>query len=103
MSSPKIEIDRSDHGWVDRARAYEVFIDGISRGKIRHGERVELEVDPGPRSVQLAIDWCRSPAIMVNAAPEAPLRLSCRPSSLLRLPYAVTFGRKRYIHLESIS
>jgi hypothetical protein len=102
MDPAKIQIDRVSNAWVDRGRAYEVFINGKSRGKVRRGEQIEIEVDPGSQDVHLAVDWCRSPTLTIDAKPGARSRLRCRPANPLMIPYTVTFGRDRYIRLESV-
>jgi hypothetical protein len=102
MNPAMIQIDRVSNAWVDRGRAYEVFINGTSRGRIRRGEQVEIAVDPGPQDVHIAIDWCRSPTLRLDVKPGERPRLRCRPTNPLLIPYASTFGRDRYIRLESI-
>lgn len=102
MDLAEIQIDRVSNAWVDRSRAYEVFINGESRGRIRRGELFEIEVDPGSQNVHLAIDWCRSQTLTIDAKPGGRSHLRCRPANPLMIPYTITFGRDRYIHLESI-
>ena len=102
MDPTKIKIDRVSNAWVDRGRTYEVFINGTSRGKLRRGEQVEVEVYPGPQAVHLALDWCRSPTLTIDLKPGDQSRLRCRPANPLLIPYTITFGRDRYIRLESV-
>jgi hypothetical protein len=102
MDTAKIQIDRVANAWVDRGRAYEVFVNGKSRGNIRHGERLEIEVESGPQAICLAIDWCRSPTVSIDTEPGILYQLRCRPTPLLMVPYAITLGRSRYIRLERI-
>jgi hypothetical protein len=102
MDPAKIKIDRVSNGWVDRGRTYEVFINGISRGKLRRGEQIEVEVDPGSQAVHLALDWCRSPTLTIDLKPGDQSRFRCRPANPLLIPYTITFGRDRYIRLESV-
>jgi hypothetical protein len=102
MDHAKIQINRVSNAWVDRGRAYEVFVNGKSHGKIRRGEQIEIEVDPGPQEVHLAIDWCRSPTLTVDAKPGSRPRLRCRPANPLLMPYVITLGRDRCIHLETV-
>jgi hypothetical protein len=102
MDSAKIQIDRVSNAWVDRGRAYEVFINGTSRGKLRRGEQIEIDVDPGPQDVHLAIDWCRSPTLTIDAKPGGRPSLRCRPANPLLIPFAITFRRDRYIRLEAV-
>lgn len=101
MDSAKIQIDRVSNAWVDRGRAYEVFINGKARGKIRRGEQIEIDVDPGSQDVHLAVDWCRSPTLTIEVRPGGCSRLRCRPANPLMIPYTITFGRDRYIRLEA--
>lgn len=102
MNTAEIRIDRVDNAWVDRGRAYEVFIDGKSRGHIRRGQQLEIEVDPGSQEIHLAIDWCRSPMLSIDAEAGSQYRFRCSPTHPLMLPYAITFGRSRYIRLERV-
>jgi hypothetical protein len=101
MGGTKVQIDRVSNAWVDRGRAFEVFVNGASRGRLRRGEQIEIEVDPGPQDVHLVIDWCRSPTLTIDAKPGGRISLRCRPVNPLLIPIAITFWRDRYIRLES--
>jgi hypothetical protein len=102
MDTARIRIDRVENAWVDRGRAYDVFVNGARRGSIGRGEQLEIEVDPGSQEVHLAIDWCRSPTLSIDAKSGSEYRLRCRPANPLMIPYAITLGRSRYIRLERI-
>ena len=102
MDSAKIQIDRVSNAWVDRGRSYEVFINGTSRGKLRRGDQIEIDVESGHQAVHLALDWCRSPTVTIDLKPGDRSQLRCRPANPLLIPYAITFGRDHYIRLESI-
>lgn len=97
-----IQIDRASGGLVDRLRAYRVILDGHEVGKIRRGERITFDVDPGRHEIYLKIDWCRSPTITLELAPKEETRLMCAPNANpLTLEYYITFARNRYIKLRS--
>lgn len=102
MDPARIQVNRASNAWVDRGRTYEVFVNGKSCGDLRRGEQIEIEVDPGSQDVHLAVDWCRSPTLTIEAKSGGRSRLLCRPANPLMIPYTITFGRDRYIRLESI-
>jgi hypothetical protein len=58
-----IHVDREAGGYTDRARAYKVLVDGEERGTVKHGEGVEIEVEPGARSTDIRLG---------RSAPSAP-------------------------------
>jgi hypothetical protein len=96
-----IHIRREPGGLADRSRAYRVVLDGHEVGKLRRGERITLDVDPGRHEVYLKIDWARSPTIAVELAPKEEPRLVCAPgASPVTFLYYITFGRDRYIKLD---
>lgn len=98
-----IHIERELGGLADRLRAYRVILDGHEVGKIRRGERITLDVDPGRHEIYLKIDWARSPTITLELAPKEEGRLVCAPNAnLVTLYYYTTFGRDRYIKLDPL-
>lgn len=54
-----IRIKR-DSGYADRVRAYKIVLDGEVIGKIKNGQTVELDLQPGNHQLHMKIDWCRS-------------------------------------------
>jgi hypothetical protein len=102
MGTATFHIARVNNAWVDRGRAYEVFVNGKMRGSIRRGEQLEIEVDPGSQDVHLAVDWCRSPILSFDAEPGSEYRLRCSPAHPLMIPYAIIIGHSRYIRLERV-
>jgi hypothetical protein len=101
MQAAKIHIARSNDGWVDRARAYDVVVNGEHRGKLRRGEYTEIDVEPGEQSVYLKIDWCRSRVLEFNLQEGAKAQLRCWPRGPLSALYGITIGRNNYMRLES--
>lgn len=96
-----LNIERSDDGWVDRYRAYEVIVNGQKRADLRRGEQRTIEVGSGQIVVVVKIDWCSSHPLTI-AEPEAgsELRIHCRPSNLMAALYSMVFARDNYIRLE---
>ena len=79
-----IRLTREPRGWrADRLRAYSVVVDSQAVGKIRRGQTLELPVAPGAHSVQIAIDWARSPALEVDVdlVPGETVDLRCTPNA----------------------
>jgi hypothetical protein len=103
MAQSTIVVRRDARGYRDLLRAYRVLLDGREVGRIRRGECLTIETDPGEHEIHFAIDWCRSPTTMLNLVDGEEVRL--RPHSLpwpllLAWPYFLTFGRSKYIAVE---
>lgn len=101
MAPAIIHIRRVAKGWADRRRAYEVIVDGNSRGSLKPGEELDIEVEPGRQEVYLKIDWGYSRMLDLELGSGAEARLECGPRNALGALYWITFGRKSYIKLES--
>jgi hypothetical protein len=76
----QIVLSRERGGWRDRARSYDVVIDGERVAKIKRGSQVELPVAPGRHEIVLRIDWCGSPVLELEIQPGDSTQLSCAPS-----------------------
>jgi hypothetical protein len=99
-----LEIRREGGHRMDRRRAYRVFVDGDLVGRIRQGESRVFEVEPGLRSVQLRVDWCRSRRLAVDAPPGEQVLLACRPNADPRdVMYWTTVGSRNYIALQMVA
>ncbi len=101
MASAKIHIRRVAKGWADRRRAYEVIVDGGSKGSLKPGDELDIEVEPGRQEIYLKIDWGRSRTFDLELGAGAEARLECGPRNALGALYWITLGRKSYIRLES--
>lgn len=90
--------------WMDRAREYTVFVDGQQKAKIGNDDTVQIGVMPGSHTVQMRIDWCRSPEVPFTIEHGGIARMECRPNAkpLLALLY-ITVWRDRYIALETVT
>ncbi|MGE0089738.1 MAG: hypothetical protein AB7S50_09735 [Bacteroidales bacterium] len=58
----KIILSRKKE-WANRARKFNVFIDGEKKDVIGNGEIKEFELTPGNHKIFLKVDWCSSPEL----------------------------------------
>lgn len=65
----KIILSRKKE-WVNRARKFNVFIDGEKKDSIANGEIKEIELNPGKHKIMLKVDWCSSPELELNLKEE---------------------------------
>jgi hypothetical protein len=72
-------ISRKRGGWGDRARSYDVLVDGERTTKIKHGQRVELPVPQGQHELCLKIAWCTSQPMTFAAQPGEVIEFFCEP------------------------
>jgi hypothetical protein len=96
-----VEVERDANLWRDRVRAYRILIDGTEAGRVRCGSTWKLAVPPGPHSMRLAIDWCRSREAEFDVQPGETARFRCGVSAgSWRILYDMTIGWGRYISLR---
>ena len=74
-----VRVTRSGDSRRDRYRAYRVLIDGRPVGRIRRGQSVTRDVAPGSHTVQIRIDWCASPEVVIDVAAGGGQHLECGP------------------------
>ena len=89
-------------GYRDAARAYKVLIDGAEAGTIRKNEEQRFEVPAGEHTLQMKVDWCKSPQLNVTIPEGGEASYVCTPggNSLMALPHAL-FTPGNYIKLEA--
>ena len=96
-----VEIFRQSGYRRDGARAYRVRIDGQEVGRIRPGQRVEFPLQSESHTVELRIDWCRSPIKTVSISDGDTVKLVCHPAGgAWAGPWHALFHREQYIALE---
>jgi hypothetical protein len=99
--SATIHLERQPGGWVDRARAYTLLVDGREMGQVKAGEALDAEVPAGAHEVQLKIDWARSLPQTLDLGSGETANFSCAPNANpLTALWWVSVGRKRYIRLD---
>jgi hypothetical protein len=97
-----IRLERTSKGYPDRLRAYRLRLDGQVAGRIRRGEELALDVEPGHRALQLTIDWCKSRTLELDLA-DSEVQLRCwSAANPLTALYWLTRRRSSYIGLEAV-
>ena len=99
--SATVVVARPPTVWIDRLRAYRVLVDGEERGRLRPGESVSIEVEPGAHVVQGKIDWTRSAELSLDLSDGESVAVELGPNAN---PFTVlwfaTVGSRRYLRLE---
>lgn len=54
-----IEVNRTSQ-YINKMRRFSVLIDGVEAGKIKDGERLRIDLQPGEHDIQVKINWCTS-------------------------------------------
>lgn len=72
-----IVVSRNRHGWRDRARSYDIVIDGEQVAKIKRGQRIELPIVSGPHQILMRINWGTSDSIQLDVPPGESIELYC--------------------------
>ena len=96
-----------DSGYADRARAYQVILDGHKIGEIKNGWTQRFPVTPGQHRIWLKIDWCGSKEITFAIAENDEITLQAKSNLrgfkvMAALWYAI-FDRRSYLMLERSS
>jgi hypothetical protein len=95
-----LHISRT-RAWTDKFRAYKVLIDGNEVGDISEGAEKTFETPPGNHTVQLKIDWCKSPILNISLVAGQITNMQCGANSNPFLGFLyVTFWRHKYIWLK---
>jgi hypothetical protein len=76
-----------------------MLVDASQAGTIRPEETLEVPVSPGAHTVQMAIDWTRSPALDVAVPAGETIYLVCAPNTSQSALMGATFGRRKYVSL----
>lgn len=93
-----VTITREPGFVVDRARAYQVYVDHKKVLDIYQGAQRHLTLSPGVHALSLRLDWCRSQLITFDAKGGQSTTLWCWPNVRpYTWPFFLTFGRARYI------
>src|SRR5688572_2209458 len=96
----RITIARGS-AYVDKARAYKVFVDGTEVGRIKDGKTESFAATAGPHELYLKVDWSTSPTMRFDVSPGGEARFTCRPNAgpFTAIFYSL-FARKKYLRLE---
>ncbi|WP_250002574.1 hypothetical protein [Actinoplanes sp. M2I2] len=74
-----LTVERPSGHWFDRARAYQIVVDGAVKGVVRCGRELSLALAPGPHTVRARLDWTGSDDLPVHLGPGATVRLRVEP------------------------
>ncbi|MEV7216923.1 hypothetical protein AB0O31_28010 [Kitasatospora cineracea] len=78
-SGSRLLVSRDRTRKRDKWRAYRVLVDGVVVGKVRRGGSVAVEVPTGRHMIQVKIDWCGSPKVLVTVGTGREYRMKCGP------------------------
>jgi len=97
---------KRDSAYADRIRNYTVILDGNTIGEIADGESKSFDLEPGPHTLRLKIDWARSNDIAFQSDTNESIHFRCISSIAkekvwLAIFYALLLPHK-YILLERI-
>ncbi|NMO51592.1 hypothetical protein HH310_10355 [Actinoplanes sp. TBRC 11911] len=91
-----LRVERPGATGIDRARAYEIIVDGEPKGVVRSGHELSLALQPGRHVVRARLDWTGSAEVPVHLGPGATVRLVVRSRGVRHV-----IG-KRYLSLTPI-
>jgi hypothetical protein len=96
-----IAIEREHARRRDRVRAYKVLIDEAQVGVIRDGCSEVFSVTPGPHSVRLKLDWCKSEQVDIAVSDGDIVHLRCGPrGGSFTVMTDALFRSSSYLRLE---
>src|SRR5579875_3676827 len=97
----KIVFSRPRGRYRDALRSYRLEVDGVTRGHIRPGQSVTVEVEPGPHTVRARISWTGSPEADVRVGPGEEARFRVEPAGTAAQGMQQLAGRTRYLRLTA--
>ncbi|WP_194895577.1 hypothetical protein [Catenulispora pinisilvae] len=74
----EIIVVRGAGGWRDRAKGYDVVVDGVVRGEVRAGQTLSIPVAPGPHTIRMEVSWTSS-ATLTSVVGDGPVVFGCAP------------------------
>ena len=83
----------------DIFRRYKIFLNGEKISYIWMGKNIELDVPSGHYEITATIDWCSSPTLTIDVAPEENLSIVVIPSNKEISLLDITIHRKKYLSL----
>ena len=74
-----LTVKRTAQAWIDRARAYEILVDGAVKGSVRCGRELSVALPAGAHTVQARLDWTGSEKVHVHLGPGQTVHLTVEP------------------------
>ena len=100
--SATIVMTRERQGSRDRFRSYAVMVDDAQVAKVKRGQTLRLPISPGQHEIYLRLDWCRSPAVHVDASPAEIINMYCAPAGGMNEAYDAFVNPDLYIILKVV-
>jgi hypothetical protein len=98
---PKVALSRRYSPIVDRGRDYKIFLDGAEAGSISINQTVELNVEPGPHTLQVAAHgWLTSPKRSFESADGETVYFHCRGPWVWPQMLAALIVHNRWVSLR---
>jgi hypothetical protein len=81
--SSTLTLEREASGAMElRRSSFEIILDGNAAGSIERHQTVELQVKPGPHTLQVKAGRYSSPARSFDAADGTPIKFRCNGAIL---------------------
>lgn len=91
---------------ADNLKAYAVLVDSAESAQIRDGQSISIPVSPGPHTVRLSMDWCRSNPAEFSVAEGEGIRFECGSSlggwRVVLAALYITLLRNRYMWIRQL-
>jgi hypothetical protein len=97
----KIIFIRPGGLYRDALRSYALEVDDVRRGRIKPGQTVAIDVEPGPHTVRARISWTGSPRHEVNLGPGEEIRLRVEPAGTPDMALSQLAGRTGYLRIAA--
>ncbi len=102
MGLPATVVLHRPSAWTDSLRAYRFVVDSEVRGRIRRGEMLSFEIQPGRHWARARIDWTGSPRLEFEAGSGETVRLEVKPLPNLLTALWYLPGTTRWLRLSQI-
>ncbi len=100
----EIEVTRPKQ-FTDKIRDYQLIVDGNSVAKIKSDSKVIISIPDNAEYLQAKIDWCTSPKFYIKEIKSNQVLVKNSFSGKLTMIFAlyyITFGRSKYLTINSI-
>jgi hypothetical protein len=99
--SAKIIFIRPGGHYRDALRSYTLEVDDVPRGRIKPGQTVAIDIEPGPHTVRARISRTGSPRQQVSLGPVEQVRLRVEPAGTPARALWQVAGRTRYLRITA--
>lgn len=96
----QITVKRSSE-YANKLRKIKLVLDDQVIEAIDDGETKTIQVKPGSHKLKATIDWCQSNEIVFNINEGEDKEFSLKGRSPMLALYYITFGKDKYLQLET--